>query len=130
MFDSNVFVELSCRNVEENGGIIGYEMETNITYYRGIPLSMVNYIKVETDGVEVLRENLRFTPDHIDWFTLDEMETVAEIKWEYDARATVRVLQPEGLSKGKHTVSLTVCTRTAYIPFPLEGNATREVVID
>ena len=129
MFESNVFVEGSCRNVEENGKIIGYEMETYITYYRGIPLSMVNHIKVETDDVEVPRENIRFTPDHIDWFTLDEMETVAGIKWEYDQKATVRVLQEGGLSKGTHKVRLTVCTRTAYIPFPLEGIVTREVTI-
>ena len=104
-------------------------METYITYYRGIPLSMVNHIKVETDGVEVPRENIRFTPDHIDWFTLDEMETVAGIKWEYDQKATVRVLQEGGLPKGVHKVRLTVCTRTAYIPFPLEGVVTREVTI-
>lgn len=129
MFEGNVFVEGSCHNVEENGEIIGYEMETYITYYRGIPLSMVNYIKVETDGVEVLRENIRFTPDHIDWFTLDEMETVADIKWEYDQKATVRVLQKGGLSKGVHQVRLTVCTRTAYIPFPLEGIVAREVIV-
>lgn len=129
MFENNVFVEGSCRNVEEDGKIIGYEMETYITYYRGIPLSMVNHIKVETDGVEVPRENIRFTPDHIDWFTLDEMETVAGIKWEYDQKATVRVLQEGGLPKGVHKVRLTVCTRTAYIPFPLEGIVTREVTI-
>ncbi len=129
MFENNVFVEGSCRNVEEDGKIIGYEMETYITYYRGIPLSMVNHIKVETDGVEVPRENIRFTPDHIDWFTLDEMETVAGIKWEYDQKATVRVLQEGGLPKGVHKVRLTVCTRTAYIPFPLEGVVTREVTI-
>lgn len=129
MFENNVFVEGSCRNVEEDGKIIGYEMETYITYYRGIPLSMVNHIKVETDGVEVPRENIRFTPDHIDWFTLDEMETVAGIKWEYDQKATVRVLQEGGLPKGVRKVRLTVCTRTAYIPFPLEGVVTREVTI-
>lgn len=129
MFENNVFVEGSCRNVEEDGKIIGYEMETYITYYRGIPLSMVNHIKVEADGIEVPRENIRFTPDHIDWFTLDEMETVAGIKWEYDQKATVRVLQEGGLPKGVHKVRLTVCTRTAYIPFPLEGIVTREVTI-
>lgn len=129
MFDSNVFIEGSCHNVEAEDQVIGYEMKTNITYYRGIPLSMVNYIKVEVDGVEVPREQIRFTSDNIDWFTLDEMETVSEIKWEYNQRATVRVLQKDGLSKGSHTVKLTVCTRTAYIPFPLEGVTEREVTI-
>lgn len=129
MFDNNVFIKDSCHNVEENGQIIGYEMKTHITYYRGIPLSMINYVKVEEDGVPVPEEYIRFTPDEIDWFTQKEMETVSEIKWEYGTPAIVRVLKEGGLSKGKHSIRLTVCTRTAYIPVPLEGNMKREVEI-
>ncbi len=130
MFDNNVFIPGTCHNVEEDGKIIGYEMDTHITYYRGIPLSMINFLAVEVDGVKVPAENIRFTPDHIDWFSLDEMKTVGTIKWEYGTPGTVRVLQEGGLSKGSHEVHLTVCTRTAYIPVPLEGNMTRTVVID
>lgn len=130
MFDNNVFIEGTCKNVEENGKIIGYEMQTHITYYRGIPLSMINFLAVEVDGVKVPEENIRFTPDHIDWFTLKEMETVGTIKWEYGEPGTVRVLKEGGLSKGTHEVHLTVCTRTAYIPVPLEGNMTRTVTIE
>lgn len=129
MFDNNVFIKDTCRNVEEDGKVIGYEMKTHITYYRGIPLAMINYVRVEEDGVPVPEENIRFTPDGIDWFTLNEMETVAEIKWEYGTAATVRVLKDGGLAKGKHNIKLTVCTRTAYIPVPIEGNMTREVEI-
>lgn len=130
MFENNVFLKDSCRNVVENGEIIGYEMKTHITYYRGIPLSMVNFVAVEVDGVKVPEENIRFTADEIDWFTLKEMETVATIKWEYGVPATVRVLQKGGLSKGTHEVSLTVSTRTAYIPIPLKGTMKRTVTID
>jgi hypothetical protein len=129
MFDNNVFIKDSCRNIEENGDIIGYEMKTHITYYRGIPLSMINYVKVEEDGTPVPEEQIRFTSDEIDYFTLKEMETVTEIKWEYGTPATVRVLKKGGLSKGTHNIKLTVCTRTAYIPVPIEGTMTREVVI-
>ena len=130
MFDNNVFTEGTCKNVFDNGEIVGYEMQTQITYYRGIPLSMVNTVAVEVDGVTVLEDNIRFSVDHIDWFTLKEMETVTSIKWEYGQPATVRVLQKGGLSKGPHEVTLTVCTRTAYIPFPIEGKMTRVVDID
>ncbi len=129
MFDNNVFIDGTCKNVEENGKIIGYEMKTHITYYRGIPLSMVNYIKVSVDGVEVPSENIRIAVDEYDWFTLEEMKTVSSIKWEYGTPATIRVLQEGGLSAGEHDVKLTVCTRTAYIPIPLEGVMTRKVTI-
>lgn len=130
MFDNTVFLEGTCKNLEENGEIIGYEMQTHNVYYRGIPLSMVNYVAVETDGNKIAPENILFTADNIDWFTLNEMETVVMIKWEYGIAATVRVLQKGGLSKGEHEVLLTVSTRTAYIPFPLEGTMKRKVVIE
>jgi len=130
MFDNNVFIEGTCVNVEEHGEIIGYEMQTHITYYRGIPLSMVNFVAVEEDGCKVPEENIRFAVDDQDWFKLSEMATVGAIKWEYGSPATVRVLKKGGLAPGKHEIKLTVCTRTAYIPVPLEGNMTRTVVID
>jgi len=129
MFDNNVFIEGSCKNVEENGKIIGIEMQTHITYYRGIPLSMVNYMDVEVDGRQIPREKLRIAVDEFDWFTLKEMETVTTIKWEYGTPATVRVLMDGGLTPGEHDVKLTVCTRTAYIPIPIEGVMTRKVTI-
>lgn len=129
MFDNNVFIAGSCKNVEENGNIIGYEMKTNITYYRGIPLSMVEYVKVAADGEEVPAEDIRISLDQEDWFTLKEAETVTSYKWEYGEPLYVRVLKEGGLSKGTHKVKLTVATRTAYIPVPLEGIKEREVEI-
>ena len=129
MFDNNVFLADSCKNVEENGTVIGYEMKTNITYYRGIPLSMVEYVKVAADGEEVPTEDIRISLDQEDWFTLKEAETVTSYKWEYGEPLYVRVLKDGGLSKGTHKVKLTVATRTAYIPVPLEGIKEREVVI-
>lgn len=130
MFDNNVFIKNTCKNVEVDNQVIGFELQTHITYYRGIPLSMVNYVRVAVDGVEVPAEDIRFTSDHIDWFTLKEMETVGTIKWEYGDPATIRVLKEGGLSKGEHDVKLTVCTRTAYIPIPLEGIMSRKVAIE
>ncbi len=130
MFDNNVFIEGTCKNTVEDGKVIGYEMQTYITYYRGIPLSMVNNIRVTTDGTEVPRENIRCSVDGGEyWFTLDEMKTVVEHKWEYGETMTVRVVQEGGLSKGKHEVDLNVIVRTAYIPVPLDGHMTRTVEI-
>lgn len=129
MFDNNVFLADSCKNVEENGNVIGFEMKTNITYYRGIPLSMVEYVKVAADGEDVPAEDIRISLDQEDWFSLKEAETVTTYKWEYGEPLYVRVLKDGGLSKGTHKVKLTVATRTAYIPVPLEGIKEREVEI-
>ena len=129
MFDNNVFLENTCVNVEEDKKIIGFELQTNITYYRGIPMSMIEYVKVAADGEEIPTEDIRISIDQIDWFTLKEAETVVDYKWEYGDPLFVRVLKEGGLSKGSHKVKLTVATRTAYIPVPLEGIKEREVVI-
>lgn len=128
MFDNNVFINGTCRNAVENGAVVGYELQTNITYYRGIPLSMVEFIKVEADGVEAPVENIRISVDQNDWFTLKEAETVTTYKWEYGEPLYIRVLG-EGLTPGSHKVKLTVATRTAYIPVPLVGIKERDVVI-
>lgn len=129
MFDNNVFLENTCVNVEDNGKIAGFEMQTNITYYRGIPMSMIEYVRVEADGEAVPAEDIRISIDRIDWFTLKEAETVVDYKWEYGDPLYVRVLKDGGLSRGTHRVKLTVATRTAYIPVPLEGVREREVEI-
>lgn len=128
MFDNNVFIAGSCANVVENGAAVGYELQTNITYYRGIPLSMLEFIKIVTDGVEVPVEAIRISVDKTDWFSLKEAETVTTYKWEYGEPLYIRVLG-EGLTPGNHKVKLTVATRTAYIPVPLVGVKEREVVI-
>ena len=129
MFDNNVFKENSCVNVTEGSKVTGYELQTNITYYRGIPMSMIEYIKVAADGEEVPAEEIRISVDREDWFTLKEAETVTSCKWEYGEPLYIRVMKENGLSKGTHKVKLTVATRTAYIPVPLEGIKEREVTI-
>lgn len=129
MFDNNVFKENTCVNVEEDGKITGFEIQTNITYYRGIPMSMIEYIRISADGVEIPEEDIRISVDQEDWFTMKEAETVTSYKWEYGEPLYIRALKEGGLSKGTHKVKLTVATRTAYIPVPLEGIKEREVTI-
>ena len=129
MFDNNVFIKGTCRNAVENGAVIGYELQTNITYYRGIPMSMIEFINVAVDGVEADVENIRISVDQNDWFTMKEAETVTTYKWEYGEPLYIRVLG-EGLTSGEHKVKLTVATRTAYIPVPLVGIKERDVVIE
>lgn len=129
MFDNNVFIKDSCRNYSEDGRYAGFELATNITYYRAIPLSMINDIRVYLDGMECERAAIRCSADKIDWFTLDEMKTVTTYKWEYDEPLYIRILKDGGLTTGSHKVKLTVITRTAYIPVPIEGSMEHTVLI-
>lgn len=128
MFDNNVFKKDTCKNFSIDDEVKGYELETLITYYRGIPLSMIEHVQLIVDG------NVELAPiyvsiDQEDWFTLDEITTVVDYKWEYGDSLYIRVMKDGGLSKGEHEVTLKIAVRTAYIPVPLAGEKTRAIVI-
>lgn len=129
MFDNNVFLKDTCVNVVQDNKVVGFEMQTNITYYRGIPLSMMEYVHVSVDGEQVEDADILVSLDRDVWFTQKEAETVTTYKWEYGDPLYIRVCKEGGLSKGTHQVKLTVAIRTAYIPVPLEGTKERTVEI-
>ena len=129
MFDNYVFTEGSCKNVEKEGKITGFSLQTLITYYRGIPCSMIHDIKINVDGREVDRKSIRFSPDGEDYFTLDELKTVTTYKWEYGEQASIFVVKDGGLPEGEHEITLTTAVRVAYIPVPFAGSKTRTVII-
>lgn len=122
MFETFVLQEKSLKNVSA-AGKSGFQIETRLNYYRGIPLSQVDNIAVAVDGKDVPREKIRFAVDE-DWFTLDEMTTVASVRWEYATRARIFV-EWEGGLQGAHDITLAQAVRTAYIPFPLQARNTR-----
>lgn len=129
MFDSYVFTENTTRNISEGGRVTGFQLETLITYYRGIPLSMVHEVALVVDGTEVSREQIVISPNGTDWFTLDEAETVTGHRWEYGTPLYVRVRRPGGLAPGEHEITLRLKIRVAYIPVPFGGERTRLVTI-
>jgi len=129
MFDNYIFTEGSCRNFAEEGKTAGYELSTLISYYRGIPFSMIHDVQVETDGIAEPREALSFSVDRERWFSLTELETMVNDKWEYGTQAWIRVAKAGGLAAGEHEVKLTMTTRVAYIPVPFSGTRARRVRI-
>jgi len=124
MFDSYVFTEGSAKNVSTADGTTAFEVQTLITYYRGIPLAMVHDVQLVVDGVEAPREELVISPNGEDWFTLDEATTVTTYRWEYGTPLTIRWLNG-GLDTGEHEVTVRLKIRVAYIPVPFGGERTR-----
>ena len=128
MFDSYVFTENSARNVTTEDGSTAFQLETLITYYRGIPLSMVHDVELVVDATRVPREQIAISPNGEDWFALDEATTVTTYRWEYGTPLYVRWLNG-GLAAGEHEVTLRLKIRVAYIPMPFGGERTRTVTI-
>ena len=129
MFDNYILSDSGFKNIDKNGKTIGYELRTRITYYRGIPLSMIDDIQLRVDGKDVPREKIRFSPDGENFFTLDEMWTVSTYKWEYGQEGIIFVEQEGGLAKRKHEITLTQSVRVSYIPVPFGGTNTKVLEI-
>lgn len=131
MFDAYVFTEGSARNAVVDGEVVGFEVSTLITYYRGIPMSMIHDVELVVDGEPVPRDEIVISVDEgHEWFTLLEAETVTTRRWEYGDQLVVRWLRPGGLAAGDHEVTLRLRIRVAYIPVPFGGERTRTVTIE
>ena len=109
-----VLVEEGFQNVEQDGKVIGFQVQMRIPYYRGVPLCLVGDILVSVDGVDYTGESLRFSFGG-NTYTLDEMTTVTRQYWYYGAPATVTVLKEGGLEKGVHHVGAFASMRISYM---------------
>lgn len=119
------------RNVEENGKIIGWQFQFKAQYYRGITLSIVRDIKVNVDGEDAAREDIRFTVNG-ETFTLEEMRTVvdSDYRWEFGDYAAVTVLRDGGLTNGKHHIHAVQIIDPSYMPFQIEAVCEADFAIE
>jgi hypothetical protein len=128
MFDRYMICEDTVRNIAEGGKVTGFQFGARIAYYRGLGLSMVEGLGVSVDGKPVPAEQIRFAVSNRT-FTLAQMETEYEARWEFGEMATVTVLQPGGLATGEHKIEFVEELRIAYMPFPLKGRDAKVVRI-
>lgn len=120
----------SFKNIELNGEITGYQFQFKAQYYRGITLSIVRDLQIETDGEKVKREEVRFTVND-ETFTLEEMRTVidSDYRWEFGEFATVSVMKKGGLKEGKHHIAVLQVIAPSYMPFVLESMCEADFVM-
>src|SRR5579875_2581247 len=105
MFDAHIICEDGFENVVENGETVGFSILARLPYYRGLGLSMIEDIALKVDGEAMPRESVRFSVRGRSW-TLDEMETVYDDRWNFGEKAKVTVLKPGGLTPGPHRIEL------------------------
>ena len=119
------------KNIEKDGSLTGFEFQFKAQYYRGITLSIVRDIKVNIDGEDIERENVRFTVNG-ETFTLEEMRTVidSDYRWEFGDYATVSVMKEGGLAKGNHHIKGVQIIDPSYMPFQIEAVCETDFVIE
>jgi hypothetical protein len=123
MMDNKMIVEGSLENVEG-----GFAFQGRLPYYRGLGLSMVENIEVSVDGEPVAREDIRFSVRG-KTYTLDEMETVYDDRWNFGEKAQIVVLKDGGLSPGKHRIGFATRLRISYLPMVPTTRDTKELAL-
>lgn len=128
MMDNKMIVEGSLAKFAEDGLGAGFSFLGRLPYYRGLGLSMIEDIQVEIDGDTIARENIRLRV-HGNTYTLDEMETVYDDRWNFGEQATIIALQEGGIGAGHHIVSFAVRMRVSYLPFVPTTRDTKELAL-
>lgn len=115
-------------NVERQGQVVGFRLNLRIANYRGYVLSQIEDIKVVVDGEPIAREAMRVKFGAKE-YTLDEMESVTDDRWELRQVASVTCLKPGGLEPGKHVLTVEEHIRASYLPFTAVAHATKTLVL-
>jgi hypothetical protein len=121
MYDKHIIYPDSLRNDGDT-----WRVGVRLPYYRGQVLSAVEDIALTIDGDKVPRADVRFTVRGRTW-TLDELETTYDERWEFGEVAEVSV--PGRLASGKHTVTAAVQLRISYLPWSPVTSCTTELAV-
>lgn len=122
MMDNKMIVEDSLTPVEGGFSFLG-----RLPYYRGLGLSMIEDIEVSVDGTKLPREAIRFAVRG-KTYTLDEMETVYDDRWNFGEKATIIALNG-GLPAGTHQIGFAVRMRVSYLPFVPTTRDTKQLAL-
>ena len=128
MFEKYMIVENDVENISEKGKVTGFRFGARLPYYRGVALSLVEDIGVTVDGEEVPKEKIKLSV-HGNEYTLKEMESEVDDRWNMGEVAYVIVSKEGGLPKGEHKVHLMLNIRIAYLPFPAIRNSEKTITI-
>ena len=123
MMDKLMIVEDSLENVEGGFAFLG-----RLPYYRGLGLSMVEDLQITVDGEAIAREDVRFSVRG-KTYTLDQMETVYDDRWNFGEKARITALKPGGLTAGTHKVEFAVRNRISYLPFVPTTKCVKELAL-
>jgi len=113
MFEKYMICESGFHNVSESGQMTGFQICVRIGYYRGMPLSSLEDYAVTVDGQSIPREDIRFSVGGR-IFTLQELETTTDFRWQFGEIATVTMKKPGGLTPGMHDLEVTQQLRIPY----------------
>lgn len=129
MFDQYMICEYGFKNTSQGNKLTGFQFNACLPYHRGLGLSMYENLRIKVDGHEIPRDAIQITL-HGSTYSLDEMETEYEDRWNFGEIGTVSVQKPGGLNAGEHKLEAQAFLRISYIPVILTGQCTKNLVLE
>lgn len=117
-FGNSVLCEQGFKNVGQQGEITGFQVRVRISYYRGIPLSLLDGYEIEVDEEKFTNDVISFSLDNKEYIPCTQLGNYTEKRWEYGDKAYLRVTKKGGLPQGLHHVKVTQKIAVPYLPFP------------
>jgi hypothetical protein len=93
---------------------------------------MVEDLVIKVDGDIIPRDTIRDTIQvtlHGNTYTLGEMETNYQDRWEFGEKGVVTIQKTGGLAEGEHMIAVTPHLRISYLPFILTGEDTKTLAL-
>lgn len=128
-YGGNILCEQGFRNVSIDGETVGFQVRVYISYYRGIPFSLIGGFEVEVDGQVFPPQAIGFSVDGQRFYPLDVLGSHVDDVWEFGVKAYLRVRHPGGLSRGAHTVRVTQRVDVPYLPFTTQNSQTKRLTL-
>jgi hypothetical protein len=115
MFEKYMIVEKESHNWKEDGKIEGFQVGARVPYYRGLGVSMIEDIQLSVDGEAIPSDQLLIEL-HGNHYTLKEMESEQDDRWEFGEIGNIKVKRQGGLSSGEHKIDMLFNLRISYMP--------------
>jgi hypothetical protein len=128
-YGENILCEQGFKNYGPTGAPEGFQVRVVISYYRGIPFSLIGGFTVTVDGADYGPDQISFSIDGDTFTPLSELGSRIDDVWEFGVRAYLRVKKPGGLARGLHTVRVTERVDVPYLPFTTECAQTKTMTM-
>lgn len=100
-------------NVLVDGVKIGYEFKIKYPSYRGVYLSCIEQLAFYVDGSPIDKQNV-FILLNGKQFLIDELPELFKEYWFISDKATIRVIDADGIAPGSHDVRVYMKHRVPY----------------
>jgi hypothetical protein len=128
-YGGNILCEQGFRNIGLSGETDGFQVRVLISYYRGVPFSMIDSFTVEVDGQSYGPDLVSFSIDGTTFHAMAELGSHIDDVWEFGVKAYLHILKAGGLSGGLHTVKVTERINVPYLPFTTESSQTKKMTL-